>query len=173
MRRQEGHLDVPVLAVQVFAHQTAAVCLQATSQMISSGRFKWALSALRNSTICSFLMRPSCSRNRQFVRVIPAMNETWFQLKWNWMTGVCPLGAQVRTRVGRSLMPDSSMKKIRRPLRWAFFERGPGAALELPHRFFVALDGTPLWLLGAQAQIAQNAPDVRRAETHAVQAFGV
>jgi hypothetical protein len=42
-------------------------------------------------------------------------------LKWNWMMGVCPLGAQVRTRVGRSLMPDSSTKTISRPSRWAFF----------------------------------------------------
>jgi hypothetical protein len=36
-------------------------------------------------------------------------------------TGVCRLGAQVRTRVGRSLMPDSSTKTISRPSRWAFF----------------------------------------------------
>ena len=35
--------------------------------------------------------------------------------------GVRPFGAQVRTRVGRSLMPDSSMKTIRRPSRLAFF----------------------------------------------------
>ena len=44
-----------------------------------------------------------------------------FQLKWNWMTGVCPTGAQVRTRVGRSDSPDSSTKTIKRPSRWAFF----------------------------------------------------
>jgi hypothetical protein len=37
------------------------------------------------------------------------------------MMGVCPLGAQVRTRVGRSERPDSSMKTINRPSRWAFF----------------------------------------------------
>jgi hypothetical protein len=38
-------------------------------------------------------------------------------LKWNCTTGVQPLGAQVRTRVGRSDRPDSSMKTISR--RWA------------------------------------------------------
>ena len=89
--------------------------------MISSGCFKCARSALRNSTCCSFLMEPSCRRNRQFVRVSPAMTEMCVQLKWNWMIGVWPFGAQVRTRVGRSLRPDSSMKTISRPSRLAFF----------------------------------------------------
>lgn len=65
--------------------------------------------ALRNSTCGSFLMLPSCSRNMQLVRDSPAMTEMCVQLKWNWMMGVLPLGAQVRTRVGRSLRPDSSM----------------------------------------------------------------
>ena len=37
------------------------------------------------------------------------------------MMGVCPLGAQVRTRVGRSLIPDSSTKTINRLSRRAFF----------------------------------------------------
>ena len=36
-------------------------------------------------------------------------------------TGVCPIGAQVRTRVGRSEMPVSSMKTMVRRSRWAFF----------------------------------------------------
>ena len=36
------------------------------------------------------------------------------------MIGVWPFGAQVRTRVGRSLRPDSSMKTISRPSRLAF-----------------------------------------------------
>ena len=31
------------------------------------------------------------------------------------------LEPQVRTRVGRSLMPDSSTNTISRPSRWAFF----------------------------------------------------
>ena len=35
-----------------------------------------------------------------------AMTKTCVQLKWNWMAGVCPLGAHVRTRVGRSPRPD-------------------------------------------------------------------
>jgi hypothetical protein len=57
----------------------------------------------------------------QLVRDRPAMTEMCVQLKWNWMIGVWPLGAQVRTRVGRSLRPDSSMKTISRPSRLAFF----------------------------------------------------
>jgi len=31
---------------------------------------------LRNATISSFLMLPSCNRNKQLVRVSPAMTET-------------------------------------------------------------------------------------------------
>lgn len=89
--------------------------------MISSGRFRCARSALRNATCCYFLIEPSCSLNRQFVRLNPAITEMWVQLKWNWMMGVCPLGAQMRTRVGRSLRSDSSMKTISRPSRLAFF----------------------------------------------------
>ena len=49
------------------------------------------------------------------------MAETCFQLKWNWMCGVQPLGAQVLTRVGRSLSPDSSMKTISRRSAEHFF----------------------------------------------------
>jgi hypothetical protein len=48
----------------------------------------------------------------KLVRVSPAIAETCFQLKWNWMCGVQPLGAQVLTRVGLSDRPDSSMKTI-------------------------------------------------------------
>jgi len=42
-------------------------------------------------------------------------------LKWYCRTGVCPRGAQVRTRQGRSLNPLSSMKMMVRPSRQAFF----------------------------------------------------
>jgi hypothetical protein len=55
------------------------------------------------------------------VKLTPAIIDNCFQLKWNWMTGVCPLGAQVRTRVGRSDKPDSSIKTITRPSQQAFF----------------------------------------------------
>ncbi len=43
--------------------------------------------------ICALLIAPSCGRNTKLVRVRPAMAETCFQLKWNRMTGVQPLGA--------------------------------------------------------------------------------
>ncbi len=89
--------------------------------MISRRCLRCARNAFKNSTCCSFLIEPSCNRNKQFVRKIPTITEMCVQLKWNWMTGVCPLGAQVRTRVGRSLIPDSSMKTISRSWRRAFF----------------------------------------------------
>ena len=53
------------------------------------------------------------------MRLRPAITEMWVQLKWNWMMGVCPLGVHVRTLVGRSLKPDSQLKTISRPSRWA------------------------------------------------------
>lgn len=75
------------------------------------------------------------------------------------MTGVCPLGAQVRARVGRSDRPDSSMKTISRLSRWAFFERRPGALLPVRDGFRIALDGALLRLLAGETHGAQNAPD--------------
>ena len=49
------------------------------------------------------------------------MAESCFQLKLYCSTGVSPLGDQVRTRVGRSLSPDSSMKTMVCPRFLAFF----------------------------------------------------
>ena len=96
------------------------------------------------------------------------MTEMCVQLKWNWMTGVCPLGAQVRTRVGRSLRPDSSMKTISRSCLRAFFEPRPGLSFPRLHGLLVALDGAALGLLHRKAQAAQDAPDLRLAELDAV-----
>lgn len=87
------------------------------------------------------------------------------------MTGVWPLGAQVRTRVGRSLRPDSSMKTINRPSRLAFFERGPGLVLPRLHGILVALDGATLGLLHREPQAAEDAPDLRLPELDPVQAL--
>jgi len=50
------------------------------------------------------------------------MAESVFQAKWYCSTGVCPRGAQVRQRCGRSLNPLSSMKTIVRRSPWAFFK---------------------------------------------------
>ncbi|MGF6267278.1 hypothetical protein OKW49_008272 [Paraburkholderia youngii] len=66
-----------------------------------------------------------------------------------------PLGAQVRTRVGRSERPDSSMKTISRPWAAYFLERGPNLALPGQHRLFVARDRSALRLLRAESQGAQ------------------
>lgn len=77
----------------------------------------------------------------------------------------------MRTRVGRSLMPDSSTKTIKRPSRWAFFKRRPSAALPTAHSILVSLNGAFLGLLRAKAHRPQDAPDLRLAKAHAVQAF--
>src|SRR5574340_410123 len=85
------------------------------------------------------------------------------------MTGVHPLGAQVRTRVGRSLIPDSSTKTITRPSRWAFFERGPSAPLPLAHCIFIALQGALLGLLHTETQRSENSPELGCAKPDAIQ----
>jgi len=54
-------------------------------------------------------------------QVIPAIAESRFQLKWYWSTGVCPRGAHVRQRWGRSVSPLSSTKTIVCPWTAAFF----------------------------------------------------
>lgn len=89
--------------------------------MIKSLRPICLASALRDSTICGLLMEPSCRRKQALLRLTLAIIDSYFQSKWNWITGVCPLGAQVRTRVGRSDNPDSTMKAMTRPSRRAFF----------------------------------------------------
>jgi hypothetical protein len=57
----------------------------------------------------------------KFHQVIPAATDSIFQVKWYCSTGVCPRGAQVRTRCGRSLNPLSSTKTMVRLSRSAFF----------------------------------------------------
>src|SRR5712691_5533974 len=56
------------------------------------------------------------------------MADSIFQLKWYCSTGVCPRGAQVRQRCGRSLNPLSSMKTMVRPSLWAFFSSPANAS---------------------------------------------
>lgn len=80
VRRQERDLDVSGQAVHVLAHQPTAVRLQAIpddQQRLS----QVGLQRFEKFDISSFLMLPSCSLNKQLVRVRPAMTETWFQLK--------------------------------------------------------------------------------------------
>lgn len=50
-----------------------------------------------------------------------AIAESWFQGKLSCRTGVLPLGAKVRTRRGRSLTLDPSMKTMVRPSLAPFF----------------------------------------------------
>jgi len=85
---------------------------------------------------------------------------------------VQPFGAQILTRVGRSDNPDSSMKTIsRRSAAHLFFERGQGLALPRQHGLVVALDGSSLGFLRAEAHRAEQPPDMDLAEAHAVQPF--
>jgi hypothetical protein len=82
------------------------------------------------------------------------------------------LSALVRTRVGRSLMPDSSTKTISRLSRTGFFLRaGHDTAFPATHGFFFVLDGALLRILHAKAQGAKDSPDLRLAELDVVQPF--
>ncbi len=49
------------------------------------------------------------------------MAESCFQVKLCCRIGVWPRRLQVRATLGRSLSPDSSMKTMVRPSRFAFF----------------------------------------------------
>ena len=80
-----------------------------------------SLSAFRNSTICGPLIAPWKNRKYSRQKLTPAISESCCQLKLYCSTGVSPFGAQVFTRVGRSLRPDSSTKTMVRPSRLAFF----------------------------------------------------
>lgn len=118
--RQKRHLKRTLSAVEVL-RTMRLLCWAAPSQTISNFRLSCDRRAFRNSTICALLTAPSYRRNKKFERVRPATAEMCFQLKWNCTTGVHPLSAQVRTRVGRSDSPDSSMKTISRRSARHFF----------------------------------------------------
>jgi hypothetical protein len=99
------------------------------------------------------------------------MIESCFQLKWNCTTGVCPLGAQVRTRVGRSLKPDSSTNTISLPSAQLFFKARPLALLPPHDRLLVALQRASLRLLAGEPQSPKNAPHVHFAKANSMQPF--
>ena len=65
-------------------------------------------------------------------------------------------------------MPDSSTKIINPPSRRAFFfKRRPTASLPSAHCILIPLDSALLGLLRAEAQRAQDAPDLRLAKANA------
>jgi hypothetical protein len=84
-------------------------------------------------------------------------------LKLYCSTGVWPFGAQVLTRVGRSLSPDSSTKTIVRPSARHFFWRRPTLLLPGEDRHLVALDGAARGALVGESQLAQDPPDMHGA----------
>lgn len=75
VRRQECDLDVSGQAVQILAHQATAMRPQAIPDD-QQGLLQVGLERLEEVDDLLFLMLPSCSRNRQLVRVSPAMTET-------------------------------------------------------------------------------------------------
>src|SRR6516225_6584593 len=93
-----------------------------------------------------------------FQKLTPATADNCFQVKLYCSTGVCPLGAQLRTRCGRSETPDSSMKTMIRPSRAAFFKRRPALGLPLPDRGFIALCGAPARPLAGEPQPPEQPP---------------
>src|SRR5712692_2243426 len=73
----------------------------------------------RRSAGCGW--RRETAGNRSSTRSRPLWPTASSSLKWYCSTGVCPRGAQVQQRCGRSLNPLSSMKTIVRPSFLAFF----------------------------------------------------
>src|SRR5713101_5231692 len=79
---------------------------------------------------------------------------------------VCPRGAHVRQRWGRSLSPLSSTKTMVWLARRAFFKLGPAVLLPALDGLFVALQRATGRALATPAQLSQQAPDVRRMVAH-------
>jgi len=99
-------------------------CVGRPSQTTSSGPGIWSNNCCRKQTMAGPYSSP--------VGVMPLITERWSQVSHSRKTGVCPLGAQVRTTEGRGRKPDSSTKRIVRPSARAFFQH-PANAL-LPRR---------------------------------------
>src|SRR3954453_20926456 len=93
-----------------------------------------------------------------FQKLTPATADNCFQVKLYCSTGVCPFGAQVLTRCGRSEMPDSSMKMMIRLSLVAFFERRPALGLPLPNSRLITLHGTFRRPLAGEAQPLEQPP---------------
>lgn len=79
--------------------------------------------------------------------------------RWT-VTGVWPLGAQVRLTVGMSRKPDSSAKAMWARSLSAFFYPGPVVCDPVGYSVLVALRGAALGLLMAPAHLAQEPADV-------------
>jgi hypothetical protein len=118
--RQKRHLNVTIKIVKKFLNQATLVDSQAVP---NDEKFFPYLrcSALRNSMHWGARMAPGNSRKYICHQLTPAITDKCFQLKLYCRTGVCPLGAQVRTSVGLSDRPDSSTNTITRPCFMAFF----------------------------------------------------
>src|SRR2546425_7108835 len=78
------------------------------------------------------------------------------------MIGVCPLGFQVRRRVGMSMNPLSSRKAMWAPSLRAFFYCRPRVSHPVRDGLLVALDGAAFGHLTAPAACPKNAPEVAR-----------
>src|SRR5271165_7270264 len=99
------------------------------------------------------------------------MMDKLFQLKVSCSKGVCPRGAQVRTRVGRVLSPLSSTNTIWRPCRSAFFYRGPLHPPPLSDGFLVSFDRAAFGPLTTETQGPEKSPDMSGVVLHSGQVF--
>lgn len=86
------------------------LCLAAAFRPISSLRRSCLRSASADSAICALLIARSCSRQTEFVFIGPAMAQTCFQLKWNWMHGVRSFGRPGLDAGGALAQPDLSCR---------------------------------------------------------------
>ena len=113
-------LDLTVERLDIVANQSAAVRGQAVpddQELAADGVFE----RLQELNDLRPLDRTVEEPEVQPPKLTPAISESCCQLKLYCSTGVSPFGAQVFTRVGRSLRPDSSTKTMVRPSRLAFF----------------------------------------------------
>src|SRR5713101_1385286 len=89
------------------------------------------------------------------------MADSIFQLKWYCSTGVCPRGAQVRQRCGRSLGPLSSRKTIVRPSFLAFFLTPANVSASTSGSSLHPAPAPASGTLTAPSQLPQDAPSLR------------
>jgi hypothetical protein len=75
----------------------------------------WRVSASMNSASRGNLIAPWKKRERNLATFASARSDKRLQMMWYCFIWAWPLGARVLTRVGRSVVPDSSMSTMVRP----------------------------------------------------------
>ena len=120
IRGQALEDDLTVGRIHIVAHQTAAVRPGAVPNDQEPPAIV-SLERLEELEHFLFLDRTIVQPEGDTGQMHAGNDRHMIPVEVNCTTGLCPLSAQVRTRVGRCDSPDSSMNRISRPSRWAFF----------------------------------------------------